>query len=277
MLKTKLLRIWSELWVSPQDIELLALYHLNISKNEFFLLDKIDNPEKIMSDYKKISEWYPIQYIVQSCEFYGREFYVDTDVLVPRIDTEILIDSVKQKSYPNSTQYLDVGTGSGIIPITLALELWQKITIAAFDISAEALEVCKKNIVRYSLEKNIHTFKSDLLENFWELQYVKERKLVITANLPYIKQKDFENMSKSTVLYEPDIALYGWEETWFEMYERLISQCIILWKEWYDIDLFIEIWFDQKEIAAQFLQGNQLDFEFHRDSATIERVVEIHF
>ena len=277
MLKTELFKIWWGLWISSQDIECLCLYHLDISKNKFFLLDKIDNSEEIISDFERVSQWYPLQYIVSLCEFYGREFYVDTHVLIPRIDTELLINWVKRKKYWDNTQYLDIGTWSGIISITLCLESEKDIKFSAFDISTKALEVTKKNIASYGLKRNIHILQSDLLENFWELRYTKEKKLVITANLPYILQGDFKNMSESTVLYEPDLALYGWKKTGFEMYERLIWQCIELRNTWYDIDLFIEIGFDQKDIAAQFLDEKQLDFEFHRDSATIERVVEIHF
>jgi methylase of polypeptide subunit release factors len=82
-------------------------------------------------------------------------------------------------------------------------------------------------------------------------------------------------MSDSTVNFEPDLALYGWK-TGFELYEILIGQCLQLWKKWADIDLYIEIGFDQKNIAMNFLTEKQLDFEFFKDSATIERVVYIH-
>ena len=256
-------------------MEAIIIYNLDISKNEYFLLDIIDNSERILHDFEKIWGWYPLQYVVRTSEFYGREFYVDRRVLIPRIDTELMIDCVKNNNYSENTNYLDIWTGSWIIPITLCLELSRN--TYAFDISEDALDVCKTNIKKYKLDDKLKVYTSDLLEKFEDLELEKNKKLVITANLPYIKDEDFQNMSESTILHEPDLALYGWKETWFEMYEKLIAQCEELHMKGYDIDLFIEIGFDQKNIASDFLIENQLDFEFHKDSATIERVVEIHF
>lgn len=277
MKKSELIKKWYELWINKKDIEAIIIHNNSLTKNQYFLVDRVDNFQLILDDFKCIKSGFPLEYITSKCEFYGREFYVDKHVLIPRIDTELLIDILKQKRYSLDTQYLDVWTGSGIIPITLALELRGFKTICACDICEKALKVCNKNIKIFEQQGNIHTYKSDLLTDFSMHIFDVKKKLIVIANLPYIKDYDFKNMWTSTIRYEPKLALYGGKETWFELYQDLIIQCCKLSGIWFNIDLFIEIGFDQSEKAAMFLREKQLDFEFHKDSATIKRVVEIHF
>jgi len=276
--KSELIHLWQELWLEKHDIEWVILHHLDISKEAYFLVDEVDKYEEILRDFERVWGWYPIQYITSLCEFYGRDFYVDSRVLIPRIDTELMIDIIIVQKYSAETQYVDVGTGSGIIPITLALELWSRDTkIYALELSKDAIKVAKKNLERHWICSQVKILQSDLLDSIGKFSLKKKKPLCITANLPYIKDNDHENMSTGTVLYEPNMALYGWAETGFELYEKLIEQCLVLKKEYSQIDLYIEIGFDQKEIAENFLKRKDLDFEFYKDSATIERVVTIHF
>lgn len=274
--KSQLQKQWADLWLNSSDIECVVLHHTGISKTQYFKVDILDNFQEILWDFQRISLWEPIQYVLHSCEFYGRDFYVDTNVLIPRIDTEIMIDAIISHWYSPDAQFLDVGTGSGIIALTLALELENYKKISACDISLDALRVAEKNRDTLWLKTQVSLFSSDLLSWFWEMGFHNTSPLVITANLPYIKKWDYKNMSESTVAYEPDLALYGWGETGFEMYEKLIAQCKKLSKNWFVIELWIEIGFDQYEISQHFLREHWLDFEFFKDSATIERIVRIY-
>jgi release factor glutamine methyltransferase len=184
------------------------LHSATISKNEYFLLDNIDNSEKIITNFHRVSSGEPIQYVLNLCEFYGREFYVDNRVLIPRIDTEVMIDAILAQKYPTTTQYIDIGTGSGIIPITIASELRNHATMYAGDISKPALKVAKKNALIHGLKDDIFFFETDLLSALSRIEIALDSPLVITANLPYIKNADFANMSESTIQYEPNQALY---------------------------------------------------------------------
>lgn len=276
MNKNSLIKQWLDLWLNNQDVEAIILHNTGISKSQYFLVDTLDNSEKIIRDFEQLAAWYPLQYITNTCEFYGRDFYVDKHVLIPRIDTEVLVRSVIKYARNINAHYIDVWTGSWIIPITLALELEHFKTISALDISIDALRVAKKNRDHYLKDDSIHMSQSDILTNFDFQRIADDAPIVITANLPYIKDDDHKNMSKSTIKYEPELALYGGGDG-FDLYRKIIIQCMVEVRQWHGIVLFIEIGFDQAEIVAEFCTQNQLDFEFHKDSATIQRVVQIHF
>lgn len=185
---------------------------------------------------------------------------------------------------------IDVWTWSSCIPITILKNiknLPQK--TFALDISKDALEVAKINIEKHNLENKVVLLKSDLLEVFLNKNYILGKKrVIITANLPYIKNWGFENMDKEVLENEPHIALFGWEKTGFELYEKLISQIFKLKKiispidkgeinRGLDIILFIEIWFDQYEYSKDYLTNLWLDFEYFKDLGWIWRCVRIRF
>jgi release factor glutamine methyltransferase len=210
------------------------------------------------------------------------DFYVNEDVLIPRDDTEILVKQVichcdsNEAIQKNEIQVslLDIWTGSWIIPITLAKKLGFK-EIFAIDISEKAIEVAKKNIMRYNLEDKIKILNTD----FKELDFIlfKWQDLVITANLPYIKEWDFENMDFWVYSFEPKIALYGGKNTWFELYEELVNLLIKEKNVFNSLVLFIEIGFDQYEVSKKILSKKWLKFEFFKDTNNIYRVIKINF
>lgn len=217
-------------------------------------------------------------------EFYSLPFYVDHRVLVPRNDTEILVEKVLKhlKNEPKSeTILIDVGTGSSAImtavvknsPISFVQVLW-------LDISTDALEVAKVNVEKNNIQNQITLFHSDLLGAILSRNIFLQpaKNIIITANLPYIKNGDFENMDKEVLENEPHIALFGWENTGFEMYEKLISQTREL-EKLYSVNttLFIEIWFDQYEYSKEYLSSQWLKFEYFKDLNNIYRVIKIDF
>ena len=146
-------------------------------------------------------------------DFYGRDFIISPDVLIPRPETEMIVDTVLDlagKAYlpgvkpkapvlPNNCKILDVGTGSGCIAITLKLEL-PEAQIAASDISEPALKVARENATRLGAE--VEFIKSDLLEE------ILGDFDVIVANLPYV-DKDWDWIDKEALAKEPSIALYA--------------------------------------------------------------------
>jgi len=146
----------------------------------------------------------------------------------------------------------------------------------ALDISSDALEVAKRNIGDLAKWK-VELHESNLLSAVFHDVSIAKKDMCITANLPYILDGDHENMDKNVVKNEPDSALYGWKETGFELYKELIKQCFQM-KQVHklgDIHMFIEIWFDQKEVSSKYLNDLGLSFEYFPDSSNIERVIYI--
>lgn len=211
-------------------------------------------------------------------EFFSLWFYIDYRVLVPRNDTEILVEKAL-KEISTETTLIDVWTWSSAIITSIFKNIKFDIKGYALDISDDALEVAKINIEKHWLQNKVKLLKSDLLEIFLNKNFILDtKKIVITANLPYIKNWDFLNVDKEVLQNEPHIALFGWEKTWFELYEKFISQIFKL-KEIYknEIISFIEIWFDQYGYSKNYLNNLWLKFEYYKDLNWIYRCIKIKF
>jgi len=139
----------------------------------------------------------PLAYILGWREFYGRRFKVTRSVLIPRPETETIIDLAKKLK---PTKILDIGTGSGCIAITCALEM-PNAEVDAIDISTSALAIAQTNASQLGAKVNF--FKSDLLDN-----YELEPDTLIIANLPYVDQ-DWDWINRQTLSFEPGLALYA--------------------------------------------------------------------
>ena len=203
--------------------EIVFSHVLNIDRMMLFTKyrDDVEDEEieKIRYFIQKIGrEKFPVQYLLNEQEFYGRKFYVDKGVLIPRQDTEILvekmIDTLKDKVLKNEIhpKILDIGVGSGIIGITAALEI-ESSYVLGVDISDKALETAKKNkeILKVS---NIKFLKSDLFEN------VEFREFdMIVSNPPYISLNEIGIMSDDTLLHEPSEALFAENDGLYFYYE----------------------------------------------------------
>lgn len=152
---------------------------------------------------KAFKEDVPVQYITEIAHFFGLRFYVNPDVLIPRPETEELIYKVIQYVQCSTLQILDIGTGSGCIPITLKTKCDQS-TITAIDVSAAAIEVAQKNALDHKAD--IQFKQLDFLDSKqWGSLEVYD---VIISNPPYISPVEKSKMSVSTVRHEPSIALF---------------------------------------------------------------------
>ena len=187
----------------------------------------IENPGFL----EKIKLGIPLEYINFSSFFYKEEFYVNQDVLIPRSETEILcekaIDFTHENYYREFSIY-DTGTGSGIIPLTIATEIKHKLKLGACDISQNALAVAEINYDNLFNKINNETkIKFEIRDR---LSGLDEKFDLITSNPPYIKEEaDHENVHHQADSYEPHLALYLKDKeynNWFETLFMQASKCL---------------------------------------------------
>lgn len=165
----------------------------------------------------------PMAYILGEKEFYGRNFYVSSAVLIPRPETESLINLVKGLDLPKKSRFLEIGTGSGCIAVTLALEFPQSYVLAT-DISVRALDVAERNSIYH--EGRIELVQSNLLRDIefdTEGEDLPEHFDVVVANLPYVN-RDWEWLKTDTLNYEPSGALYAKSNNGLSIYQRFLKE-----------------------------------------------------
>ncbi|MDO8748750.1 MAG: peptide chain release factor N(5)-glutamine methyltransferase [Candidatus Omnitrophota bacterium] len=227
------------------------------------------------------SQGVPLQYILGEVEFFGLVFQVDSRVLIPRPETEILVETVlkkiKNQKIPVCRQtekikILDVGTGSGCIAISLAKFLtFARVT--AIDMSGDALSAAKENASKNSVRDRINFLPSDLFSVF-KKNNVNNRLGnydIIISNPPYVRSGDINGLQKE-LAYEPRMALDGGEDG-LDFYRRVIAEAgNFLNKEGL---LFLEIGFNQREdIEKIVFAGNDFAVdEIIKDYSGIERVM----
>lgn len=280
MKKNDLIKKYTDLWLKISHLNDIIQAELDISKSGLFLIDEIEE-KKIKLIEKKIGrlkKGEPIEYIINKSNFFSIDFYIDNRVLIPRNDTEIMVEqAIKEIKKYNDILLIDVWTWSSCIPISISKNTSLN-EILVIDISKDALKVSKKNIIKHNLKNKIKQINWDLLEDIIKNKF-KYKNLIITANLPYIKNDDFENMSKETIAFEPSIALFWWKITGFELYERLLNQIFEIKNNnnFKNIVLFIEIWFDQYDYSNNYLNNYNLKFKYFKDNFWINRCIKIVF
>ncbi len=206
----------------------------------------------------------PIQYITGTQEFYGLAFHVTKDVLIPRPETEFLVEAVLARlPHDVPRRIVDVGTGSGAIAIALAHALPHAF-VTAIDLSAKALAIARKNAQTHALEERILFLQSDLLEAVADEAPFD----AIVSNPPYIPVGDLPTLHPQVREHEPAQALFA-GATGLEVYEWLIPQASLLLKP--NGLLALEIGFGQRDAIAALL-AEWRDGEFIADLQQIPRV-----
>lgn len=253
------------------EAELLFTELLNCDRASLYLnRGSILNKEKLFSVssvLKRRIKGEPIQYIMGKTEFMGLEFKVNQDVLIPRPETEILVETAIKivRKIGEETRILDLGTGSGCIAVSLA-KLLPKVKVTATDISQEALKVGLENARANNV--NIDFFQGDLFDicNLTSITYG-----LIISNPPYIRSSEIKKLQPE-VQYEPPVALDGGKEG-LDFYKRIINDAPrYLKKKGF---LILEIGFDQKDDLKKNLQNSGYFeiIEVIKDCNNIDRVV----
>ncbi|MFD1852191.1 peptide chain release factor N(5)-glutamine methyltransferase [Oceanobacillus bengalensis] len=206
--------------------EILLQHHLRISRSEFFMKMQDPVPSSVIERFEKDLQLHaetgiPVQHLTGNEMFYGRKFQVNNHVLIPRPETEELvlhiIELVKKKYTENPITIVDIGTGSGVIAITLALELPQA-TVYATDISSEALSIAKNNADR--LKANVHFLQGDFAQPLIDENIQAD---IIVSNPPYIAESEKAAMDDTVKNFDPALALFADEEG-LAAYRRIIQQ-----------------------------------------------------
>ncbi len=248
--------------IPQKEAIILATHTLNVSETYLFLHedDIFEKHEKFITFVKRRGEGEPIEYITNKVSFYSREFFIDKGALIPRPETELLIDEVIKNVKEFQAEELciaEIGTGSGIISIVLAL-LLPKAKVIATDISKAALKIAKSNIKKYALEDRIKLYHTSYLDG------VHEDIDIIVSNPPYVSN-DFK--IDKPLEYEPKEAIFGGKKG-----DEILFDIISIIKDKNVMLLACEMGYDQRDSISSYLTYKSLkDFYFYKDLAGLDR------
>ncbi len=264
---------------SGREAEILLSYFLEMSRSEIYLNSGrvLKNIEKTQLEKKiqKRIENIPLQYITKHQEFMGMDFLVEKGVLIPRPETEILVDEVikrfKNYKYFNNLKVADLGTGTGIIAICIA-KFINNIIIYATDISKKSLQIALKNAQKHECKDKIIFLQGDLFEPFMG-KIGKNNLDGIISNPPYIDSYDFESLPPEIKDNEPKIALSGGIDG-LDYYRKIIKKSPQYLKK--NGFVALEVGLNQSKIVKELInRENKYDknIKIVKDYSGIDRVV----
>ena len=244
--------ILSEKKIKTAELDSEILMSKAINKEKKFLILNFNNviPKENLNIFNDLvnqrSKGKPIAYLLKKKEFWKNEFVVDRNVLIPRPDTEILVEqALELTKNKNKLNLLDVGVGSGCILLSILSEK-NFFYGTGIDICSKSLSICRVNSHKLGLKKRLKLFKSNI-DNF---QYGKYD--LIVSNPPYIKKYDLKCLEKDIISFEPKQALDGGIEGLSEIRKVISKSSELIKKNGF---LILEIGFDQKNSVKQILQN----------------------
>jgi release factor glutamine methyltransferase len=273
---------WSSTWLKEKamdqfgnpklEAELLLAHVLELDRMKLYL--QLDRPlaKNERDSYKLLLrrrvEGEPVSYILGYRDFYRHRFMVSPAVLIPRSDTEVLVEvaskAARQMAAP---RILEVGTGSGCIAISLASEVPQA-TVVAWDICTKALDIARLNMAEINVP-NLTLIQCDALADG---AFEGELFDVIVSNPPYVAKHEVELMSRETLNYEPKLALFSADDEGLAFYEVFARQSQMALREGGKI--FLEIGLNQAaKVAGLLKDANWRKIEIVKDLAGHDRVV----
>ncbi len=217
----------------------------------------------------------PVAYLVGHKEFFGLDLLVDKRVLIPRPETEMLVEAALSTVRDVLTTgriplVADIGTGSGAIPIALAVQEPRLPYLYASDISAESLEVARLNCTRHHLEQRIRLLQGDLLAP------LPETVDILTANLPYIGTGEMQLLTPDVRAYEPHLALFSGPQG-VDLLSRLFTEARQPGKLHEHAVLLLEIGYQQRDLLTSLLHDfwPQAEVTFEKDYAGWDRLLKV--
>lgn len=267
MIYNELLKVYKlkaeKLGKEKEAIDFLVLNTNNLTKSELILKhhEEVENEDILLGLFKEyLYNDVPVQYLIGHSYFYGLKIKVNEHVLIPRFDSEVLIDAVfSNLDFKKQFRFLDIGTGSGALAIVIKKHYIESV-VDAIDISSNSLEVAKENSKINNVDVNF--FKSNIFSN------VDRRYDVIISNPPYISNMD---ELSAEVRKEPQLALFAENKGLFFYEEILKNIKKYLKKQFY---IFFEIGYNQaseiKKLVKKYLN---LEAEVVKDLKGLDRVI----
>lgn len=248
-----------------QYTEIILQYLLDMTRSQIFLNQNLELSDDVWNRFldiqRDLKDGRPLQYAIGKWNFYGYDFIVNENVLIPRPETELLVEEILKEELKDK-KLLDIGTGSGAIAVSLDLENKDNLQVSACDISKEALEVARMNAEK--LGGHVDFIHSDLFEN------IEGRFDIIVSNPPYISEEDYDKLDE-LLYHEPKTALYGGVKG-YEIYEKIIDQAKSYLTD--QANIFFEIGYDQGKVVSDLLRENGYhDVKVLQDYGGKDRIV----
>ena len=247
--------------------KMLLKHILNVTDSYIVINADNELEDSVLNEFKSgievLKAGIPLQYITHHQEFMGLDFYVDSNVLIPQPDTEILVEEVINLCKENS-KVLDLCTGSGAIGVSIAKNV-KNAEVTVSDISEKALEIAKKNSINNEVIDKCKFVLSDMFEN------IQDKFDIIVSNPPYIKTEIIKTLDKE-VQNEPHLALDGGEDGLY--FYKVIAQNAYKYLNENGI-LALEIGYDQREEVTSLLQqtGKYSNVYCKKDLAGNDRII----
>lgn len=257
------------------DAQVILCHILQVDRLYLIINKDIILTNEQILEYRRLIEkrfcGVPVQYITGIQEFMGLEFYLEEGVLIPRPDTEILIEKVLD-SIDKDGKYniIDIGTGSGAITVSLAKYI-QNSYVYSIDISQKALDIARKNAMKNDVLSKISFLNGSLFKPLEDIG-ISEKIDILVSNPPYIPTRDIDNLQIEVSKFEPKLALDGGEDG-LDFYRDIIDKAPRVLKN--NGLIALEVGHDQARRVIDLMEEKKkyVDIEITKDLAGIERVV----
>jgi release factor glutamine methyltransferase len=263
-----------------RDAQVLLAYVQDVERSAFYAYPEREvTPEQAerfwqLIERRKAGE--PIAYLIGHREFYGHDFLVDKRVLIPRPETELLVEAalspIRQKLAAGQIPVVaDIGTGSGVIPVTIALEETRLPYLYACDISVDALQVAHLNCQQQHVEARVRLLQGDLLAS------LPEPVDILTANLPYVGTEEMDIITSDVKGYEPHLALFSGPQG-LDLLYRFCQEAAQPGALNPHAVLLLEIGYSQRESLGKLLRylWPNAGIVYKKDYAGWDRIVQIN-
>jgi release factor glutamine methyltransferase len=251
----------------------LLMSRMNLNSTAYLLASEAEVSDEVLeqlrSDVQRLSMHEPLQYVLGNTSFYGLEIQCNPAALIPRPETEELVDWVLSEVQLPSCALIDLGTGTGCIPLAIKAKRpsWQ---VSAIDVSEDALALARTNAL--SLALDVHFEAADLLKDFSDLA-IKDNFNVVISNPPYIPNADAMSMLPNVLNHEPHLALFVPDSDPLLFYRRIVA-----FSEQYlekDVYVFVEIHEDLSDETIQlFHQAGFANIELRKDLQGKPRMIK---
>lgn len=243
----------------------------NLSLDKILIADELPNKEKMLEIANKRAQTHaPIQHILGFAYFMGEKYIVNENVLIPRDETELLVQKAYEliKNQQTKIDILDIGVGSGCISCALAKKLFEKdIEILGVDISLDAISTALENINKLDLIRKVILRKSDIFSKIRDI----EKFDLIVSNPPYIPLSQKDELDNVVKNFDPHLALFAPDEDGIEFYKKIIETAPKFLKK--GGFLAFELGVNQSEKVKKLLEKDFKNIKITKDLAGIDRVI----